>query len=143
MKGRLALGAEWIKELGDFDKGTSVGTDQIAPLFGAGWNLGDKDFLVTLVQYFYSYREESGAPRTRVLGPRLIWIHKLPVIRGWAKLDYKMNIDFQADRTSNTLEAQLGTMLTRRLGLYLDGLVGIDEPKPYKWGVGVGLRVMY
>ena len=143
VKGRLALGAEWIKELGEFDKGTSAGTDQIAPLFGAGWNVTDQDFVITLAQYFHSYRRDSGAPRTRILGPRLIWIRKIPAIKGWAKLDYKMQIDFEADRTSNTVEVQLGTMLTGRIGLYLDGLYAIDEPKLYKWGVGTGLRLMY
>ena len=143
VKGRFALGAEWIKELGDFEKGTSAGSDQIAPLIGVGWTLTKRDLVITLAQHFHSYRRDSGAPRTRVLGPRLIWIRKFPAIKGWVKLDYKMLLDFEADRTSNTAEVQLGTMLTRRVGVYLDGLVGIDEPKQYKWGVGVGLRVMY
>jgi hypothetical protein len=50
---QLALGAEWLKDLGDFDKGTATGADTIAPLAGIGWVPDDRNFIITLVQYFY------------------------------------------------------------------------------------------
>ncbi|MEE8303554.1 MAG: hypothetical protein V3S24_14095, partial [Candidatus Tectomicrobia bacterium] len=55
---KLALGVEWLIDLGDVEKGTGSGTDQIAPLAGIGWLLTEKDFVITLVQYFHSYDED-------------------------------------------------------------------------------------
>lgn len=37
IKAKFALGAEWLKYLGDVEDGTGSGTDRIAPLVGAGW----------------------------------------------------------------------------------------------------------
>ena len=48
---RLAVGLEWIKDLGDRDKGIGSGADQIAPLFGVALKLGDT-MVVPLVQHF-------------------------------------------------------------------------------------------
>jgi len=52
IKAKLALGAEWLKDLGDFEKGTGTGADSIAPLAGIGWVPDDRNFIITLVQYF-------------------------------------------------------------------------------------------
>lgn len=74
IKAKLALGAEWLKDLGDFDKGTGSGSDQIAPLAGIGWIPTDLDFIITLVQYFHSYDTHDGGPKVRKTTPRLIYI---------------------------------------------------------------------
>ena len=44
IKAKLALGAEWLKNLGDFEKGTGSGADIIAPMAGIGWVPGDRNF---------------------------------------------------------------------------------------------------
>lgn len=143
IQAKLALGAEWIKDLGDFDKGTGSGTDKIAPLVGIGWVPTEKDFVITLVQYFHSYNEDSGAGQVRTTGPRVIYIRKIPSIKGWAKVDLKGNIDHEKNEEfSSTVEFQLGRMLTQRLGIYGEVLTEIDSDA-YNWGLGLALRFMY
>ncbi|MCZ6569484.1 MAG: hypothetical protein O7B23_04895 [Deltaproteobacteria bacterium] len=144
IKSRLAVGVEWIKDLGRFTDGTGTGSDQIAPLLGLAWNLSPSTFVITLVQYFKSYTTESAAPDIEILGPRIIFIQKIPQIRGWLKLDNKFSIDYEDDHhTTNLLEVQLGHMLTPRLGLYAEGLFRTGGKEPYDWGVGAALRVMF
>ena len=146
VKAKFALGAEWIKDLGDFNDGTGSGSDQIAPLTGIGWKFTEKDFVITLVQYFHSYDEDSGVDDVRQTGPRLIYIRTLPAIKGWGKLDLKGSIDHEDDNDySQTLELQLGTMVSNRVGLYGEGFVGdkVFDTNAYDMGVGVGLRILY
>ena len=93
---------EWIKDFGRFTDGTGTGTDQIAPLLGVAW-LREQTFIVTLVQYFNSYSTESAAPDVEVTGPRVIFIQRIPAIRGWLKIDNKFSIDHEDDdHTTNT-----------------------------------------
>ena len=94
-KAKFALGVEWLKDLGESSKGTGSGTDQIAPLAGIGWQFTEEDFVITLVQYFHSYDEDSGVDNVRRTGPRLIYIRSLPAIKGWAKADFKGVIDHE------------------------------------------------
>ena len=144
VKARPVLGAEWIKDFGRFTDGTSAGADQIAPLAGIGWNLGPNTFLITLVQYFNSYSTEGAAPDVDQTGPRLILIQKFPRFRGWVKIDNKFSINHEdSHATTNLLELQVGTMLTPRVGVYADWLYRTAGGKPYDWGAGVGLRVMF
>jgi len=65
IKAKFALGVEWLKDLGSFRDGTGTGADQIAPLTGIGWLPTDDDFVITLVQYFYSYDENDGVEDVR------------------------------------------------------------------------------
>jgi hypothetical protein len=146
IKAKLALGVEWIKDLGDSSNGTGTGSDQIAPLTGIGWLLTEDDFVITLVQYFHSYDEDSGFDDVRKTGPRLIYIRKLPAIKGWGKIDLKGSIDHEDDNDfTETLELQLGTMVTDRLGIYGEGFVGdtVLDTNAYDMGVGIGLRFLY
>jgi hypothetical protein len=146
VKAKLALGAEWIKDLGKASDGTGTGSDQIAPLAGIGWLFTEEDFVITLVQYFHSYDEDSGFDDVRKTGPRLIYIRKLPAIKGWGKVDLKGSIDHEDDNDfTQTLELQLGTMVTDRIGIYGEGFVGdsVLDTNAYDMGVGIGLRVLY
>ena len=144
VKYKLALGAEAINSYGDTDKGIGNGTYQIAPLIGAGWMLGKKDFLVTLLQYYHSYHEDSDADKVRVTGPRLIWIHSFPEYKMWLKVDNKFSIDHENDNdTSNVVEVQLGKMFTPKLGLFVDYFNNTGGYDQYDYGVGFGLRFMY
>ncbi len=146
IKSKLALGAEWITDLGDFDKGIGTGTDQVAPLAGIGWLPTEKDFIITLLQYFYSYDEDRGASKVRVTGPRLIYIRKVAAIKGWFKADWKGSIDHNnGDDFTSTLDLQLGTMLTPRVGIYGEVLLGDSflDTNAYDIGYGVSFRFMY
>ncbi|MDH3595446.1 MAG: hypothetical protein OEM93_11400 [Rhodospirillales bacterium] len=146
IKAKLALGAEWIKDLGKTRDGTGSGSDQIAPLIGIGWQLTDDDFVITLVQYFHSYDEDDGFEDVRKTGPRLIYIRKLPAIKGWGKIDLKTSIDHEdGNDFTQTLELQLGTMVADSIGIYVDGFVGdsVLDTNAYDMGIGIGLRFMY
>jgi hypothetical protein len=146
IKAKYALGLEWLKDLGDFDKGTGSGSDQIAPLVAIGWIPTEMDFIITLVQYYHSYDEDDNAPKVRRTGPRLIYIRKIPQIGGWFKADYKGQIDHEdsGDYTS-TLEFQLGKMFMPRIGAYAEALLGDDVLKTsaYDMAFGLGIRFMY
>ncbi len=143
IKAKFAIGGEWLKDLGDLDKGTGSGVDMIAPLVGVGWLPTDKDFVITLVQYFHSYDEDAGAAKVRQTGPRLIYIRSIPDIKGWAKVDWKGVIDHEKDEEfSSTIELQLGHMLTKRFGVYGEFLSEIDSDA-FDWGVGLAIRFMY
>ena len=146
IKAKYALGLEWLKDLGDFEDGTGSGSDQIAPLAGIGWMPTDSDFIITLVQYFYSYDTHDGGPKVRKTGPRLIYIRKLPGIYGWFKADYKGEIDHEDNEDySSTLELQLGTMFTERFGAYVEGFLGdnVFSSDAYNYSMGLGIRYMY
>ena len=147
VKAKLALGVEWLKDLGDFEEGTGTGADQIAPLAGIGWSLNDKNFVVTLVQYFHSYDTDNAFDGdVRQTAPRLIWIRSLPSMGGWFKVDLKMSIDHEDDENfDQTLELQLGRMVSPKWGVYGEILVGDDvfDSDAYNIGVGVGARMMF
>ena len=147
IKAKLALGVEWLKDLGDFKKGTGTGADSIAPLVGIGWIPDDRNFIITLVQYFHSYDTDSARKEdVRATAPRLIWIRTLPDIGGWFKADLKMSIDHEDDENFNQiLELQLGKMLSPRLGIYGELLLGDDvlDSDAYNVGGGLALRFMY
>ena len=144
LKYKLAIGAEVILDQGDVDDGIGSGTDQVAPLFGAGWDLSERNFVITLVQYFHSVNEEDGAAKVRTTGPRIIWIHKIPDINGWLKVDDKFSINHEDDNhSSNILEIQLGMMFTKSLGGYVEYLNNNAGARTYDDGFGAGLRVAF
>lgn len=147
IKAKLAVGAEWLKDLGDFEEGTGTGADMIAPLIGIGWVPNDKNFIVTLLQYYHSYDTDNAFDGDRrETGPRLIWIRSLPQLGGWFKADLKMIIDHEDDENfDQTLELQLGKMLTPRFGVYGEIFLGDDvlDSNAYDMAVGIGIRMMY
>jgi hypothetical protein len=147
IKAKLALGAEWLKDMGDFEKGTGTGADKIAPLVGIGWQPNDKNFIVTLVQYFYSYDTDSAFDQdVRTTNPRLIWIRSLPGMGGWFKADLKMVIDHEDDENfDQILEFQLGKMFTPKWGVFGEFFVGDDwlDSDSYNYAAGVGVRFIY
>lgn len=147
IKAKLAVGAEWLKDLGNFEQGTGTGADMVAPLLGIGWVPDDQNFIITLVQYFYSYdTDNSFDGDVRQTTPRLIWIRSLPKFGGWFKADLKMVIDHEDDENfDQTLELQLGKMFSPRVGVYGELLLGDDvlDSNAYNFGVGLAVRYMY
>lgn len=137
-KYKLAIGAEWIVDFGNEDKGIGSGSDQIAPLVGVALVRGGT-VLVPLVQHFVEY----DGPDVNQTSFRLIAIQSLPN-NFWGKLDAKIPVDWEHDNAiPASFEVQLGKMFTPSFGTYLDGLFGIGGDKPYDWGVGVGMRFNY
>ncbi len=146
IKAKFALGVEWLKDLGKSRDGTGTGRDQISALTGIGWLPTENDFIITLVQYFHSYTEDDGFDKVRSTGPRLIYVRKLPVIKGWAKADLKTSIDHDDDNDfSQTLELQLGTMVAERIGLYGEVFLGdsVLDSDAFNLGGGIGVRFLY
>ncbi len=137
-KYKLAIGAEWLVDFGNEDKGIGSGSDQIAPLVGVALVRGGT-VLVPLVQHFVEY----DGPDVNTTAFRLIVIQSLPN-KFWGKLDAKVPVDWEHDNAiPATFEVQLGKMFKPWFGTYVDGLIGIGGDKPYDWGVGVGLRFNY
>jgi hypothetical protein len=147
IKAKLALGVEWLKDLGDFEEGTGSGADSIAPLAGIGWVPDDRNFIITLVQYFYSYDTDSAREEdVRETAPRLIWIRSLPELGGWFKADLKMSIDHEDDENfDQRLELQLGKMVSPSVGFYGEVFLGDDvlDSNAYNYSVGGAVRVIY
>ena len=138
-KYRLAVGAEWILDFGNEDKGIGSGSDQIAPLVGIAFMPGGGTVLIPLVQHFMEY----DGPDVNQTAFRLIAIQSLPN-KFWGKLDTKIPVDWEHDNDiPASVEVQFGKMFAPWFGTYADGLFGIGGDRPYDWGVGLGLRFSY
>ncbi len=138
IKYRVALGLDWIVDLGDQDKGIGTGSDQLAPFVGLAMGTGGVTW-IPLVQQFLDYSGES----VNTTAFRLIAMKSLPN-KMWLKLDAKAPIDWENDNAiPATAELQLGKSINKNVGLYVDALVGIGSDRPYDWGVGTGVRFSY
>ena len=145
-KTKYALGVEWLKDLGDFNSGTGSGSDKIAPLAGIAWVVSPKDTVITLAQYFHSYREDTGVADVRQTGPRIIWLHSFPEIKSWLRVDWKGLINHEADdEFSSTLELQFGKMIRPKFGIYGELLLGNDvfDTDAYDIGFSLAARILY
>jgi len=135
---RVALGLDWILDLGEQEKGIGSGSDQLAPFVGLAMGVGGVT-VIPLVQHFWDY---SGA-KVNTTAFRLIALKPLPN-KMWAKLDAKAPIDWEHDNAiPATAELQLGKSINKTVGLYIDGLIGIGSDRPYDWGLGTGIRFSY
>ncbi len=138
-KYRLAVGAEWIKDFDNTDKGIGFGGDQIAPLVGLALVKKPGWVFIPLIQHFVSYSGDD----VNLTALRLIAIQTLPK-KAWIKYDLKVPIDWENDNAiPATAEAQLGMMFKKNFGAYADVLAGVGGDRPYDWGVGVGVRFLY
>ena len=138
-KYKMAVGAEWIEDFGNEDKGIGSGSDQIAPLVGVALMPGGGTVLIPFVQHFMEY----DGPDVNMTAFRVIAIKPLPN-KFWAKLDAKVPVDWEHDNAvPASAEVQIGKTFTPGFGAYVDGLFGIGGDKSYDWGVGVGIRFNY
>lgn len=138
VKYRVALGLDWIVDLGEQDKGIGSGSDQIAPFAGIAMGIGGTIW-IPLIQHFFDYSGED----VNMTAFRLIAMRPLPQ-QMWLKLDAKAPIDWEHDQAiPATAELQFGKSINKSVGVYVDGLVGIGTDRPYDWGVGVGVRFNY
>lgn len=139
IKYRVAVGLDWIMDLGDRDKGIGFDSDQLGPFAGLALGLQGGTMLIPLVQQFISYSGED----VNMTAFRLIALKPLPE-QMWLKLDAKVPVDWENDNeVPANAELQLGKTFTKNIGVYVDGLVGIGGDRVYDWGVGAGLRIKY
>jgi hypothetical protein len=139
VKYRIAVGVDWIVDLGDDDKGIGLGSDQIGPFGGVALGFPTKTMLIPLLQHFISY-SGNDVNSTAV---RLIALQPLPHDT-WLKLDAKLPIDWEADEAIRGIsEIQFGKTINKYVALYADGLVGYGGGKTFDWGAGLGLRITY
>lgn len=137
-KYKTAVSVELIIDAGNEEKGIGSGSDQIAPFVGVALVKGGT-VLVPLVQQFVEY----DGPNVNQTAFRMIAIQSLPN-NYWGKLDAIVPVDWENDNAiPATVEAQLGKMFTPQFGIFMDGLVGIGNDRPYDWGFGVGMRFNY
>jgi hypothetical protein len=134
----LAVGVEWIKDLGDIEKGIGGDADLIAPLAGLAMVVRPSTTLIPLVQHFESYSGEDVSETAF----RLIALQTFPD-KVWTKADLKVPYDWENDTIPASFEMQLGKSFTPSFGAYVDLQVGIGGDKPYDWATGVGLRFSY
>ncbi len=143
IKYKWGAGFEWNKNFGDLDKGTGIGADLLTPQAGIGWQLSPTTQVLTLAQYFKSYREDAGAPEVDRPAARLIFMHMFPQTYSWVFVDNRFLIDRENDNDSgNMLEVQVGQMLHPKFGVYVEYYNGSGNSRLYEEGWGVGLRFM-
>ena len=139
LKYRVAIGMDWIVDLGERDKGIGSGSDQIAPFGGVALLFKGGTMLIPLVQQYLDYSGED----VNTTAFRLITMRSL-ARQMWVKLDAKIPIDWENDETiPATAKLQLGKHINQHFALYVDGLIGIGGDRPYDWGVGTGIRFKY
>ncbi len=139
VKYRIALGLDWILDLGDSEKGIGTGSDQLGPFGGVAFMLERGTMLIPLVQQFISYSGED----VNTTAFRLIAMQPLPS-QMWLKLDAKVPVEWENDEAiPATAELQLGKSINKGIAIYVDGLLGIGSDRPYDWGVGTGIRFNY
>lgn len=137
-KYKLAVGGELILDADNDDKGIGSGSDQIAPLVGVALVHGDL-VMIPLVQHFVEY----DGPDVNTTAFRLIAIQSLPE-NFWVKLDAIVPVDWENDNAiPATAEVQIGTLFSPSFGVYIDGLLGLGNDRPYDWGTGIGVRFNY
>ena len=74
VKYRIAVGMDWIIDLGDVDEGIGMGADQVAPFIGVAMGLASGDMLIPLLQHNQSYSGNDVSFATF----RAIWLRTLP-----------------------------------------------------------------
>jgi len=139
-KYRVAVGLDWTYDFDNENKGIGGGSSTIAPFVGLAMGITEQTTLIPLVQHFMSY-DGNDVNQTAF---RLIGMHALPQHKMWLKLDAKVPVDWQNDEEiPATAELQWGKMFTQKYGVFIDGLVGVGGDRPYDYGVGIGVRIMF
>jgi len=138
IKYRVAVGVDYIHDLGDTEKGIGLGADQIGPFAGIALALDSGLTLIPLLQHFTNINGTD----ISITALRLIAIKPLGTA-WWLKLDAKVPYDWENKTVPADAEIQLGKNITDGIGLYAEGLVGLGSDRLYDWGVGLGLRFNY
>ena len=136
---RLAVGMDWIIDLGDVDKGIGQGASQLAPFAGIALAYADGSSLIPLVQHYFSY-DGIDVSTTAF---RTIYMRPLKNDQ-WLKVDAKLPIEWENDNAiPASAEVQYGKNVSQRMSWYGEALVGIGSDRIFDWGLGIGLRFRY
>ena len=137
-KYRLALGVDYIHDLGDTEKGIGFGADQVGPFVGIALGLKSGMSVIPLIQHFKSI---SGTDiKTTAL--RLIALKPFNNT-WWLKADAKVPYDWENETVPASAEFQLGNNISQSKAVYIEGLFGLGSDRIYDWGVGIGFRFKY
>jgi hypothetical protein len=135
-----AIGLEAIFDLGDQSKGIGPGAHQLAPLVGVAFSHPSSGWtLVPLIQHFQSVGEGTHISKT-TFNPLAI---KPFGDVNWLKIDAKFPYDWINDTWPISVEFQVGRNLSKSTAVYVEGLVGVGDDRPYDAGLGFGLRFNY
>ena len=137
---KAAIGFDWIVDLGDRSKAVGIDADQIAPFGGLAFSHAPSGLaIIPLAQHFVSY---NGTTDVKTTSGRLIAI--LPFGEGyWLKADVRAPYDWINDLWQPTAEIEIGYNINKGTAIYVDGLVGFGNARPYDSGLGFGLRFKY
>jgi len=139
VKYRVGTGLQLILDFDNVDKGIGSGSDQIAPFAAIAIMPGGGLVLIPLVQHFADY----DGPDVSQTAFRMIAIQSLPN-KFLVKLDAIVPIDWEHDNAvPATANFQLGKMFSPAFGAFIDSFAGVGADRPYEWGAGVGIRLMY
>ena len=137
-KYRVAVGVDYIHDLGDTEKGIGFGANQIGPFAGIALSLKSGMSVIPLLQHYTSI---SGTD-INLTALRVIALQSFNNT-WWLKADAKLPYDWENETVPATAEFQLGNNLSDSKAFYVEGLIGLGSDRPYDWGVGLGLRFKY
>ena len=137
-KYRVAVGIDYIHDLGDLTKGIGFGADQVGPFAGLALSLESGLTVIPLLQHYTSI---SGVD-INITAVRLIALQSFRTAWWW-KIDAKIPYDWENKTVPADAEFQLGKNISDGVALYADGRFGLGSDRLYDWGMGLGLRFNY
>jgi len=135
---RVAVGIDYVHDLGDLEKGIGFGSDQIGPFLGLALSLESGMTVIPLLQHYTSV---SGVD-VNTTALRLIALKSFGAAWWW-KLDARVPYDWENKTVPAELEFQVGKNISGSTALYVDSKVGLGSDRLVDWGAGLGLRFNY
>jgi len=139
---RVSIGMDF-----GFDTATAQilgsGKYTLRPLFATSFYPTDWFTIVTpFVKYKRSYAGDETRADINELEIETDFQFDLPA-SWWTELQSKVSIDFEdKNRVGWALEAEVGNMITKHIGLWLHPGVGVAGKKPYDFSIEVGIRYL-
>ncbi len=137
-KYRIALGMDYVHDLGDTEKGIGFGANQVGPFVGIAYSLNSGMSVIPLLQHFTN----TSGPDINTTALRVIALQSFNTDK-WVKADAKLPYDWENNTVPATAEFQLGKNINTGTAIYADVLVGLGSDRNYDWGAGVGFRFKY
>ena len=137
-KYRVAVGFDYIHDLGDLTKGIGFGADQVGPFAGLALSLESGLTVIPLLQHYTSINGVD----INTTAIRLIALKSFNTAWWW-KIDAKVPYDWENKTVPAEAEFQLGKNISDGVALYADGRFGLGSDRLYDWGLGLGLRFNY
>ena len=137
-KYRVAVGFDYIHDLGDLTKGIGFGADQVGPFAGLALSLESGLTVIPLLQHYTSINGVD----INTTAIRLIALKSFNTAWWW-KIDAKVPYDWENKTVPAEAEFQLGKNISDGVALYADGRFGLGNDRLYDWGLGLGLRFNY